>query len=192
MILLFDVMDTLVHDPFRDALPRFFGLTFEQLLALKHPTAWIEFEVGAIDEETFARKLFRDGRKFDVGGLRRAMAEAYALIPGVATLLGELTVAGAPMHAFSNYPAWWRLVEERTALSRWLQWSFVSAETGLRKPDPAAYLAPATRLGVAPRDCLLIDDREKNVAAARALGMDGERFVSVADLRPAPARRGIL
>ena len=43
-ILLFDVMGTLVHDPFFEEMPEFFGLSFDELLAVKHPSAWVEFE----------------------------------------------------------------------------------------------------------------------------------------------------
>jgi hypothetical protein len=37
-VLLLDVMDTIVTDPFFEHMPRFFGMTFKELLAAKHPT----------------------------------------------------------------------------------------------------------------------------------------------------------
>lgn len=37
-VLLFDVMDTIVTDPFFEAMPRFFNMSFKELLAAKHPT----------------------------------------------------------------------------------------------------------------------------------------------------------
>ena len=57
-ILLFDVMNTLVYDPFYVEVPAFFGLTLAELHALKHPTAWLEFEVNAIDERAFLPRFF--------------------------------------------------------------------------------------------------------------------------------------
>lgn len=51
-----------------------------------------------------------------------------------------------------------------------------SHETGLVKPDPAAYELAARRLGVVPADCLFVDDLEVNCAAARAAGMAAVRF----------------
>lgn len=47
-------------------------------------------------------------------------------------LLERLAAAGIRMHAFSNYPAWWALIEERLGLSRYLQWTFVSCEGPLK------------------------------------------------------------
>jgi len=49
-VLLFDIMDTLVRDPFYQDVPAFFGMPFKELIDVKHPTAWIEFEKGLIDE----------------------------------------------------------------------------------------------------------------------------------------------
>jgi epoxide hydrolase-like predicted phosphatase len=47
-----------------------------------------------------------------------------------------------------------------------------SSAVGLRKPDAAIYLLACERLGVAPAECLFVDDLECNVAAARRLGME--------------------
>jgi hypothetical protein len=49
-ILLFDIMDTIVRDPFYKDIPEFFGMSFNELIDCKHPTSWIEFEKGLIDE----------------------------------------------------------------------------------------------------------------------------------------------
>ncbi|MGH2968309.1 MAG: HAD family hydrolase [Solirubrobacteraceae bacterium] len=47
----------------------------------------------------------------------------------------------------------------------------ISAEVGLRKPDPAIYELAAERLGLAPRACVFVDDLPGNLKPARALGM---------------------
>jgi HAD superfamily hydrolase (TIGR01509 family) len=191
-VLLLDVMDTLVHEPFQREVPGFFGLTLEELLSQKHPTAWVEYELGAIDEETLFARFFRDGRRIDGAGLKRVMAEAYRWLPGMEELLGELVRAGHELHALSNYPEWYRLIEQRLGLSRYLSWSFVSCLTGLRKPDPRAFTGAARALGVAPGQCLFVDDRETNCAAARATGMQAVRFTGARELRRALAARGLL
>jgi putative hydrolase of the HAD superfamily len=51
-----------------------------------------------------------------------------------------------------------------------------SCEIGVAKPDRRAYEIVADRLGVAPRECLFIDDNEGNVLAARQVGMRAEVF----------------
>ncbi|PPR87197.1 hypothetical protein GOBAR_AA33495 [Gossypium barbadense] len=49
-ILLFDIMDTIVRDPFYHDVPAFFAMSLKELIECKHPTAWLEFENGVIDE----------------------------------------------------------------------------------------------------------------------------------------------
>lgn len=96
-------------------------------------------------------------------------------------LLARLTQAGHAMHVLSNYPVWYRWIEERLALSRYVSWSFVSCHLGLRKPDPAIYERVAGQLRVPPAGCVFIDDRERNCEAARAVGMRAIRFRGDAD-----------
>lgn len=47
----------------------------------------------------------------------------------------------------------------------------ISAEVGLRKPDPAIFRLAAERLEVAVEACVFVDDLDLNVAAARAVGL---------------------
>lgn len=175
-VLLFDVMGTLVHDPFYEEVPAFFGTDLGTLIAEKHPTAWLDFELGRIDEAELRRRFFRDGRAYDHEGMKAAMRAAYAWLPGMEALLEVLARGGHELHALSNYPEWWRLIEEVLSPGRFLEWSFVSCDLGVRKPDPDAFRIPVRRLGVAPGDCLLVDDRQENVLAARAEGLDAVLF----------------
>jgi len=190
--LLVDVMGTLVHDPFYREIPAFFGVSLEELLRVKHPTAWREFEEGRIDEATALDRMFADGRAYDQAGLKACVRDAYAWLAGVEDLLAEMRAAGLEMHVLSNYPSWHELIEERLGLSRYLPWTFVSWRTGVRKPDPEAYRLPARELGVAPADLVLIDDRDVNCAAARELGLDAIRFESAGQLRAELGARGLL
>jgi len=76
-VLLFDVLGTLVYDPFYVEVPAFFDLSLEELLAQKHPTAWPDFERARITEQAFLDGFFRDGRDYDQAGLKQCMRSAY-------------------------------------------------------------------------------------------------------------------
>lgn len=191
-VLLLDVMDTLVHDPFYEEVLDFFAMDLDALFALKSKQAWLAFERGELDEDALVDRYFVDGRKLDLGGLRDCMTRAYRYLPGVEPLLIELREAGVEMHALSNYPVWWELIEAELELSRFLAWSFVSCRTGVRKPDPRAYLGAAATLGRSPAACLFVDDRAKNVAAAEAAGMPALRFESADQLRAGLHAHGLL
>ncbi|MFJ7043397.1 HAD family hydrolase [Streptomyces sp. NPDC101112] len=51
-----------------------------------------------------------------------------------------------------------------------------SGKIGAAKPDPAAFRHCVVALRAAPVDFLFVDDREENVTAAQAVGMNGHVF----------------
>lgn len=191
-VLLWDVMGTLVHDPFYEEMPEFFGLSFEDLLTKLQPGPWVEFELARRSEDEFLRDFFRDRRDFDHRGFVRTVREAYRWLPGMEELLAELEEAGHTMHTFSNYPEWYRMIEERLRVSRFARWSFVSCLIGHRKPDRDAYAHVVRALDVPPESCLFIDDRASNCEAARAAGIRAIRFDGVDSLRADLRAEGVL
>jgi phosphoglycolate phosphatase-like HAD superfamily hydrolase len=138
-VLVWDVMNTICYDPFYVEVPSFFGMSLSDLYKAKDKSAWELFELGKISEQEMLKNFFSDRREFDHGRFVDKIKSHYAFLPGMEKLLDTLAVQGYPMHAMSNYPVWWKEVESRLSLSRFLRWSFVSCQTGVRKPDPAAY-----------------------------------------------------
>lgn len=182
-ILLFDIMDTIVRDPFYHDVPAFFRMPMEELLECKHPTAWIEFEKGLINETELARKFFKDGRDFDLEGLKNCMRRGYSYIEGVEGLLRALKQNNYEMHAFTNYPIWYEMIEDKLKLSTFLSWTFCSCTIGKRKPEPDFYLEVLRHLDVEPASCVFIDDRMRNVEAAEDVGIVGLHFKNADSLR---------
>ncbi len=182
-VLLFDAMSTMVTEPFIDAMPRHFGMTFEEFKASREPGPWIEFEHGRITEAEYLADYFKDGRTFDVPAFKRMLFDAYAWMDGVEPLLATLLDAGYPMFALSNYSIWYEIIESKLAISQFMGWDFVSCRTGHRKPSAEAYLTPIQTLGGPPQAYVFIDDRAVNVDAAVAVGMKGIlRTPDIADL----------
>ncbi|KAH1234986.1 Flavin mononucleotide hydrolase 1, chloroplatic [Glycine max] len=159
-ILLFDIMDTLVRDPFYQDVPAFFGMSLKELIDCKHPTAWIEFEKG----------------------LKSCMRSGYSYIEGSEQLLLSLKQNNYEMHAFTNYPIWYQLIEDKLKLSKYLSWTFCSWAFGKRKPDTEFYKEVVRHLKVDPTNCIFVDDRQKNVEAAIEVGIRGVHFQNVNSL----------
>lgn len=191
-VLLLDVMGTLVHDPFYREIPAFFGMSLPELIEAKHPSSWLEFELGQIDESELARRFFADERPVDLPKLKAALLQAYRFLEGVEPLLEQLQRRGVAMHALSNYAPWYRLIEASVGLSRYLSWSFVSCDTGVRKPDPRAYRGAAEALARPASACVFVDDRVINCQAAEAVGMTSVQFTDAATLADELARIGLL
>ena len=191
-VLLFDVMETLVQEPFFTVVPALFGMSRDELLAAKHPTSWIEFEKGELTEPEYFARFFRDGRDVDGVGLRQALGDAYEWLEGMEQLLNDLHAAGYEIHALSNYSVWYEMIEEKLHLSRFAKWSFVSCHTGFRKPDPSAYRHALSTIGISPTQCVFVDDRTENVEAACALGIDAILQTDATELRTKLLARRIL
>ncbi len=120
--------------------------------------------------------------------LRRLLAEDGYHVPGDRSLLAGLLAAMEPDGRLWELPVAARRAGLKTGLlsNSWglsaypfdlLRAHFddlvISAEVGLRKPDPAIYRLAAERLRIAPEECVFIDDLERNVEVARDLGMIG-------------------
>ncbi|NIL98189.1 MAG: HAD-IA family hydrolase [Planctomycetales bacterium] len=190
--LLFDVMETLVSEPFLEVMPKFFGMSHREFLEAKHPTSWIEFELAMISENEYFQRFFREGPCRDGEGLREQMRKAYRWTDGMEALLAELKAAGHEMHALSNYSIWYELIEQALNISRYVSWTFVSCRTGVRKPEAAAYLQAAATLNATPEGCIFIDDRQENVDAARQVGMRAVRFTDTRQLARDLSSWGLL
>lgn len=77
-------------------------------------------------------------------------------------------------------------------LTRYFSVFCSSCYLGVRKPDAEIYVRALAILQVNPCDCLFVDDREENLVAPRALGLDSLRFTSAAQLRQQLSARGLL
>ena len=63
--------------------------------------------------------------------------------------------------------------KRKNDFSRYFDVFINSSEEKMEKPDPRIYLLTCKKLGVAPEECIFIDDTEENVSAANELGMTG-------------------
>ncbi|XP_020588619.1 uncharacterized protein LOC110030309 [Phalaenopsis equestris] len=182
-VLLFDVMDTIVRDPFYYDIPTFFKMSMRELLEEKHPTAWVEFEQGLIDEIELGKKFFKDGRPFDLEGLKECMRNGYSYVDGIEELLHALKQNSYELHAFTNYPVWFQMIEEKLELSKYLSWTFSSCLIGKRKPAPDSYAEVVHLLKVEPRSCIFIDDRFLDLEASVNADMVGVHFKNAESLK---------
>jgi HAD superfamily hydrolase (TIGR01509 family) len=146
-------------------------MELRELIKAKDPDAWPAFECGQIDEHELYRRFFTDRRDIDGPRLKEALRAGYEWLPGIPELLNELKGRGVEMHTLSNYPEWYRMIEAKLQVSRWVHWSFVSCHTKVRKPDANAYLGAARSLARAPETLVFVDDRPINCRAAADVGM---------------------
>lgn len=125
--------------------------------------------------------------------------DCYALtitdtIEGTWALMDRLRDAGHPIHAITNWSAetWPIGTATHPRLASSFGVTVVSGREKVLKPEPAIYHILCDRAGVRPADCVFIDDSPRNVAGARAVGMDAIHFTDPAALEAELVQRGLL
>ncbi|MFV0286491.1 MAG: HAD family hydrolase [Demequina sp.] len=102
-------------------------------------------------------------------GVDAHLAEGFEIRPGAAALLTDLASASVPLALVSMS---YRVLVDRilAALPPVFATSIAGDEVSPGKPAPDAYLLAASKLGVEPSECLVIEDSPTGVAAGRAAG----------------------
>lgn len=144
--------------------------------------AWALFERAAIDADAFdvqfaaeARALGQELRGNDVlallaGDIRPAMVTAVDWLKATGYRVGCIT-NNVPA---GEGPGMMRTEEKASAVAAILaRFDLVveSSREGIRKPDPRIYALACQRLGVAPAQCVYLDDLGINCKPAAAMGM---------------------
>jgi beta-phosphoglucomutase len=164
-----------------DDFARTFGRTSREIIR----SLW----AGACFSADEIRRL--DERKEDL--FRRQIARRFPAMEGASDLLPALRAAGFRLAVGSSGPpANVDLVLDRLG-GRDLFDAVVSGTDVVRgKPDPQVFLLAASRLGVVPDRCVVVEDAPAGVEAARRAGMvsvallsTGRKRDDFADVAPA-------
>lgn len=150
-----------------------FGQRNDDILAAKWgPLAPDEAQALADRKEEYYRELIR---------------ETAVPLPGAMELMRGLYEAGFVQALASSTPVEnIRLISDILGLEHYLS-ALVSGETVPHgKPAPDIFLAAAKALGIAPANCLVIEDAVAGIEAAHAAGM---RCIAVAGNRDLPGLR---
>ncbi|MEP6907033.1 MAG: HAD family phosphatase [Pseudoxanthomonas sp.] len=116
----------------------------------------------------------------------RLVEGGLPLKPGVRELLQYLFDLGVPMAvATSTRGERARIKLARSGIDRYFEHVVTSSDVAHAKPAPDLYLLAAERLGIAPGECIALEDSEFGVRAASAAGI---RVIQIPDLVPASPR----
>jgi 2-haloacid dehalogenase len=124
---------------------------------------------------------------------RRSEEMIAGPIDDTVTLLRELHDAGTRCYALTNMESWTFPVRQaRFSFFDCFEGIVVSSHEGVAKPDAEIFRRVVERFTLEASRTLLIDDAERNVDAARALGWNAIRFTSSEALRDALVDLGLL
>ena len=189
--VIFDYGKVLAHS----ATPEGFGrmasilnVSFEEFYPLWESTR-DNYDRGDLTPEeywlTLAAQTQRSLDRGQIEVLRKIEVEIWSHVDqSMLDWVRQLRSAGVKTALLSNMPR--DLVAHLRTNSEWMEnfaFKTFSSEVKLIKPEPAIYEYTLRALKVSASEALFIDDREKNVKAARALGIHGIQFQSVTQLK---------
>ncbi|GAA2335662.1 HAD family phosphatase [Saccharopolyspora halophila] len=151
---------------------------------------WAErdrYDQGLPDADYWRAVAARVGRTVDdalVARLTTRDVEGWLNTdPATIALLDELRGQGVPLAMLSNASSTFGRAVERQPWAPWFEHLLFSGDLGIAKPDPRIWRILTDALGAAPEDCSFFDDREDNIAAARAAGIDAHLWESAAEAK---------
>jgi len=105
--------------------------------------------------------------------------DLFQLRPEIDGLLRRLAERGLKIGIVANQPDSVEPRLERAGIAQFFAYMGITGTTGLRKPDPRAFMAAAEALAVVPADCIMVGDRiDNDIVPAKALGMTAILFRS--------------
>jgi beta-phosphoglucomutase len=160
-----------------------------------HYTSWLimaERDGLSFSEEEFARTFGRtsreiiahfwgEGRYTDAemaelddrkeAAFREIIARDFPVMPGAVSLLQDLRAAGFKLAVGSSGPPEnVDLAVERLGAAPLFDAIVTARDVTRGKPDPEVFLTAASRLGIPPGRCAVVEDAPLGVAAANAAG----------------------
>lgn len=174
---------------------RILGLPAGALMqALGSGPAWEAVSVGAISEEEYWRQVAGEWEKRlpPAFGRFRHGTLPFETINQEMVELAKRLYGQVRLGLLSNATISLREHLERLGWpARLFDVIGISAEIGRRKPDTAAYRWVAEQLGLPMERILFVDDKPRNVEAARAAGMRALPFTTVRELVEALRELGL-
>jgi HAD superfamily hydrolase (TIGR01509 family) len=190
VVVVFDLMETLLTDPYRAAHEAATGLDFEELHRLRPPEVYHRLERGEIEEETYWASLRDAGIGVDEEVFHEVRRNGYQWLDGMRELVQECAAVHRTVVG-SNYPDW--IVEVAAEFLGDLRIDVVaSCQLGVRKPSVRFFEEICERFAAPPQELVLIDDKKANTEAVARLGGLGIRFVSAAETRRQLTRACVL
>jgi len=153
-----------------DAIKKLFRTDPEALRDLRG------LETGKLSETEFETTFGHRLGLRDPEGLIDSMFAGMRPLEPMVAAVKEIRAAGLLTGLITN--SWSTAHYDRELLAELFDTAVISAEVGLHKPQPEIYLLTTRRLGVAPEECIFVDDLRENCEGAEAVGMTAIRHRS--------------
>jgi epoxide hydrolase-like predicted phosphatase len=105
----------------------------------------------------------------ETGGMVQRLFAGVRADDRMVDAVRRVKASGRPTGLISN--SWGGASYDRVEVDGMFDAVVISGEVGLHKPEPEIFRLGVERLGVAPEDCVFVDDLRENCEGAEAVGM---------------------
>jgi len=142
-------------------------------------------KLGKMTENQLFRNVIADCRiRFNINRLKNELRKHKRKNLSILNLIKGLRQKGIKTALLSNTVKEWFIEDAKFVnLASLFDTIIVSFEEGIAKPNHKIYKTTAKRLGVQLKDCILVDDLERNIKGAKKIGMKGIVYKNVNDLK---------
>jgi HAD superfamily hydrolase (TIGR01509 family) len=190
-LIAFDIMDTLIYDPWREALSAATGLPADEVVRRRDPGIWPRLERGEITEAVYWDHLRERNIPAKPEIFHQVRRAGYQWLPGMQDLLLRLVAGGQSVVLATNYPVWYK--ELKSDLLADIDVTiYASCLIGARKPASTYFDHIVTGHSVEYSDLVLIDDAAANTDAVNLLGGIGITHVNATTTKRQLTEMGVL
>jgi putative hydrolase of the HAD superfamily len=147
----------------------------------KNPALNDEIINSAWKEAAFGRKTSREffmslGFLEDIDDMEKEYLDTVEIDEGFSAIVNELKQTYQLVLLSNDISEWSLFLRNKYRLNEYFDLVVVSGDHGILKPDAAIFNMILDRMNLRASDCLYVDDREKNLKAAKQLGMSAVLF----------------
>lgn len=172
--VLLDMYGVVLKDS-GDSFYPYVNRTFPDLTPQAIYRHWDRADVGEITSHEVFRLLGYTG---DIAAIEQTYLDTIEINDGFYAFAEEVCQHGKLALVSNDSSEWSRYLRSKFGINRYFDLITVSGDLKIKKPDPRIFTHTLERLGCTATDCVYVDDRRYNLAAAQALGMDVVLFNS--------------
>jgi len=143
-----------------------------------------DFFLGKIKEDEYIKAVLEEYPQIgSANWLKKHIRENFREVEGSRELVVKLRKLGYKTAILSVHSKEWiKYCENKFDFHKLFDVIAYSYEDKISKPHPNSFLGVLQRLNAKPEECIFIDDNEKNIDAAKVLGIKGILFTTAKDL----------
>ena len=145
---------------------------------------WAEVDKGTFEYEDYSRYVLNQIPERLIPSVKRFLKEWPShLEPMEDThqFIRELKDRGIPIYLLSNAPDYFAEWAKGYEIISYFDGVVFSGPLKMAKPEPEIYRYLFDTFSLKPEECFFLDDKEENILAGQALGMDGIIFTGDID-----------